>query len=85
MEQMEEDIATTEPADHLGEDAGLAQRLLSCLTPNERQAYTLYYAHALKTERIAETMGRPKGTICSWLDTARKKLAFRLQELERMS
>jgi RNA polymerase sigma factor (sigma-70 family) len=76
--------APEERADHR---AGLAdpddltgelERALGRLRPEYRLVFTLFHEQSLAYEEISQSMGRPVGTIKTWLHRARAELAEHL-------
>ncbi len=74
------DVAT-DPVDHRpGLDdpddlAGELERALDRLRPEYRLVFALYHEQALPYEEIAQAIGRPVGTVKTWLHRARGELA----------
>lgn len=66
-------------ANHLAEEVQLA---LQRLRPDYRQAFVLFHQHELSYEEIATAMGRPLGTIKTWIHRARGDLIRFLRERE---
>ncbi len=72
------------PADPVDHRPGLADpddlagelgRALDRLRPEYRLVFALYHEQALPYEEIAQTIGRPVGTVKTWLHRARGELA----------
>lgn len=55
--------------------SGELERALERLRPEYRLVFSLYHEQGLPYEEIASTMGRPVGTIKTWLHRARAELA----------
>ena len=55
--------------------AAEVHRAIDRLRPDYRLAFTLFHEQGLPYEEIAEIMGRPAGTVKSWLHRARSELA----------
>jgi RNA polymerase sigma-70 factor (ECF subfamily) len=58
--------------------AGELQRALGRLRPDYRMVFALFHEQNLPYEEISQTMGRPVGTIKTWLHRARAELADHL-------
>ncbi len=58
--------------------AGELQRALGRLRPDYRLVFALFHEQNLPYEEISKTMGRPVGTIKTWLHRARAELAAHL-------
>jgi RNA polymerase sigma factor (sigma-70 family) len=78
-------VATTEDwPDHragtieVDDLAGELQRALGRLRPDYRLVFALFHEQNLPYEEISRTMGRPVGTIKTWLHRARAELADHL-------
>ena len=59
-------------------DAALAeelQRAVDTLRPDHKAAFVLFHHEELSLQEVAEALGRPDGTIKTWLHRARKHLA----------
>lgn len=66
-------------AEHLAEEVQLG---LEQLRSDYRQAFVLFHEHELSYEQIAEAMGRPLGTVKTWIHRARTELIHFLQQRE---
>ncbi|MEO6811814.1 MAG: sigma-70 region 4 domain-containing protein, partial [Isosphaeraceae bacterium] len=51
------------------------ERSLARLRPEYRLVFTLYHEQALPYDEIARVVGRPVGTVKTWLHRARAELA----------
>lgn len=60
--------------------AGELERALGQLRPEYRQVFSLYHEHGLGYDAIAEAVGRPVGTVKTWLHRARGQLARELTQ-----
>jgi RNA polymerase sigma-70 factor (ECF subfamily) len=69
-----EDTAAAGPADDAGELARELSRALADLRPDYRTAFVLFHERNQSYEVIAEGLGRPVGTIKTWLHRARLEL-----------
>jgi RNA polymerase sigma-70 factor (ECF subfamily) len=58
--------------------AGELELALSALRPEYRMVVTLFHEQELPYEEISEAIGRPIGTVKTWLHRARAELARRL-------
>jgi RNA polymerase sigma-70 factor (ECF subfamily) len=58
--------------------AGELERALGRLRPDYRLVFALYHEQSLPYEEISQIMGRPIGTIKTWLHRARLELADHL-------
>jgi RNA polymerase sigma factor (sigma-70 family) len=58
--------------------AGELERALARLRPDYRLVFTLYHEQALPYDEIARAIGRPVGTVKTWLHRARAELADEL-------
>jgi RNA polymerase sigma-70 factor (ECF subfamily) len=58
--------------------AGELERALGRLRPDYRLAFALFHEQNLPYEEISQAMGRPVGTIKTWLHRARAELADHL-------
>jgi RNA polymerase sigma-70 factor (ECF subfamily) len=76
--------SATDPVDHrpsLGDPddlAGEVERALALLRPEYRLVFTLYHEQNLSYEDISQSVGRPIGTVKTWLHRARSELADHL-------
>jgi RNA polymerase sigma-70 factor, ECF subfamily len=66
-------------ADQLAEELNLA---LKALRPDYREVFLLFHQQELNYEQIAAQMGRPVGTIKTWIHRARLDLIRQLNERE---
>jgi RNA polymerase sigma-70 factor (ECF subfamily) len=74
-----EDWADPHPGIADGDDlAGELDRALARLRPDYRLVFALFHEQNLAYEEISQTMGRPVGTIKTWLHRARAELADHL-------
>jgi len=55
--------------------AGELERALGRLRPDYRLVFALYHEHGMPYEEISQTIGRPVGTVKTWLHRARTELA----------
>jgi RNA polymerase sigma factor (sigma-70 family) len=55
--------------------SGELERALARLRPEYRTVFVLYHEHALPYDEIARAIGRPVGTVKTWLHRARADLA----------
>jgi len=60
--------------------AGELERALRLLRPEYRQVFSLYHEHGLDYDAIAKAVGRPVGTVKTWLHRARGQLARELAQ-----
>src|SRR4051812_16441335 len=58
--------------------AGELERALDRLRPEYRQVFVLFHEQSLAYEEISQVIGRPVGTIKTWLHRARAELAQHL-------
>jgi RNA polymerase sigma factor (sigma-70 family) len=58
--------------------AGELARALDQLRPEYRMVFTLFHEQNLAYEKIGQSLGRPVGTIKTWLHRARAELAEHL-------
>jgi len=58
--------------------AGELELALSRLRPEYRRVFTLFHEQGLSYEEIAAALGRPVGTVKTWLHRARAELAAHL-------
>jgi RNA polymerase sigma-70 factor (ECF subfamily) len=58
--------------------AGELQRALDRLRPEYRMVFTLFHEQNLAYEEIGQSLGRPVGTVKTWLHRARAELAEHL-------
>jgi RNA polymerase sigma factor (sigma-70 family) len=58
--------------------AGELEKALARLRPEYRSVFALYHEHGLPYEEIAASLGRPVGTVKTWLHRARAELAEHL-------
>jgi RNA polymerase sigma-70 factor (ECF subfamily) len=67
--------------------SGTASRLLAeelaialqQIRPEHREAFLLFHEHHLNYDEISQAMGRPLGTIKTWIRRARQELAGHLR------
>jgi len=57
-------------------------RALQQLRPEYREVFLLFHQQELSNEEIAEQLGRPVGTIKTWIHRARRELIERLRQRE---
>jgi RNA polymerase sigma-70 factor (ECF subfamily) len=69
-----EDTAAAAPADDAGELARELTRALADLRPDYRTAFVLFHERGQSYEVIAAALGRPVGTVKTWLHRARLEL-----------
>lgn len=74
-----DDAPTTPASDESTDLAEELERALSRLREDYRQCFVLFHQGELSCARIAKIMGRPTGTIKTWLHRARRELADHLQ------
>ena len=73
--------AGNEPVDHRSgvsdpdDLAGELERALDRLRPHYRLVFALFHEQGLPYEEISQTIGRPVGTVKTWLHRARTELA----------
>lgn len=60
--------------------AGELERALAQLRPDYRLVFTLYHEQGLSYEEISQSVGRPIGTVKTWLHRARSELADHLSQ-----
>jgi RNA polymerase sigma factor (sigma-70 family) len=61
------------------------ERALRRLSGDEAQALRLYYLEELSTRDIADQVGRPEGTVRSWLHRGRRRLATAMEGYASMT
>lgn len=71
---MEEDILSSEKSRQI-------RQAMASLSPNQRQAIELAYFEGLSQTEVALRMGKPLGTVKSWVRTALKALRVELEPL----
>jgi RNA polymerase sigma-70 factor (ECF subfamily) len=59
--------------------AGELERALARLRPEYRTVFVLFHEQGLPYEEIAQAVGRPVGTVKTWLHRARNEMADHLQ------
>jgi RNA polymerase sigma-70 factor (ECF subfamily) len=59
--------------------AGELERALARLRPEYRTVFVLFHEQGLPYEEIAQALGRPVGTVKTWLHRARNEMAEHLQ------
>jgi RNA polymerase sigma-70 factor (ECF subfamily) len=69
-----QDTAAAPPADDTGELVRELARALADLRPDYRTAFVLFHEQGQSYEAIAAALGRPVGTIKTWLHRARLEL-----------
>jgi RNA polymerase sigma factor (sigma-70 family) len=70
-EQVDHRPGLSDPDDLAGE----LERALDRLRPDYRLVFALYHEQGLPYEEISQTIGRPVGTVKTWLHRARSELA----------
>jgi RNA polymerase sigma-70 factor (ECF subfamily) len=83
-----EEVADDRPgADHTFELAERARRLRVALdaVPDEARRAVLLHAEGFGYREIADRLGRPLGTICTWIARTRRHLARTLLDLDQDS
>jgi RNA polymerase sigma-70 factor (ECF subfamily) len=73
-ERVDHRAGLTDPDDLTGE----LQRALDRLRPEYRMVFALFHEQNLAYEEIAQILGRPVGTVKTWLHRARAELAEHL-------
>ncbi|MDX2035384.1 MAG: RNA polymerase sigma factor [Isosphaeraceae bacterium] len=74
-----EEAVDHRPAPSSGDDlAAELQSALERLRPDYRLVFTLFHEQAMPYEEIAQVLGRPVGTVKTWLHRARGELAEHL-------
>jgi len=73
-DQVDHRPGVTDPDDLAGE----LERALARLRPEYRLVFTLYHEQNLSYEDISQSVGRPIGTVKTWLHRARSELADHL-------
>ena len=73
------ETADHRPEDDSGELARELRAAVDALRPDYRTVFVLFHEHARPYEEIAEAVGRPVGTIKTWLHRARLELMDRLR------
>jgi len=66
-----QDTATAPPADDSSELVSEIHEALRALRPEYREVFVLFHEHGQPYEEIADALGRPVGTIKTWLHRAR--------------
>jgi RNA polymerase sigma-70 factor (ECF subfamily) len=66
-------------ADQLSAELNLA---LQTLRPSHREAFVLFHVHEMSYEEIARQLGRPVGTVKTWIHRARLALIRQLSQRE---
>lgn len=75
-----EDRPETRPGLHDPDDlAGELERALARLRPEYRAVFVLFHEQGLPYEEIAQCVGRPVGTVKTWLHRARNEMAEHLR------
>jgi RNA polymerase sigma-70 factor (ECF subfamily) len=74
-----QDIAPSPPADDTAELLREIQAALSNLRPEYRSVFLLFHERGQPYEEIAAALGRPVGTIKTWLHRARLEILERLR------
>lgn len=73
------ETADHRPADDSGELARELRAAVEALRDDYRTVFVLFHEHARPYEEIAEAVGRPVGTVKTWLHRARLELMDRLR------
>ncbi len=73
VDQLPDHRAT--PRDHAPELATELAAALEALRPDYRLVFTLFHEHAMPYDEIAKSVGRPVGTVKTWIHRARAQLA----------
>ncbi len=74
------DTAAGPPVDDAAELTGEIQAALADLRLEYRSVFVLYHEQGLPYENIAQALGKPVGTIKTWLHRARQEVLARLQK-----
>jgi RNA polymerase sigma-70 factor (ECF subfamily) len=75
-----EDVTPSPPADDSAELVAEIQAALAVLRPDYRIAFILFHEQGQPYEEIAAILGRPVGTIKTWLHRARLELLAKLKK-----
>jgi len=73
------ELIASGPADGQAEIHEELQRALTQIRDDYRLCFILFYQQEMSLSEIADTVGRPEGTIKTWLHRARRQLANLLQ------
>jgi RNA polymerase sigma-70 factor (ECF subfamily) len=73
------DAPDTRPADDSAETAREIRAAVDALRPEYREVFVLFHEQNLPYEEIAEAVGRPVGTVKTWLHRARLEVLDRLR------
>jgi RNA polymerase sigma factor (sigma-70 family) len=63
--------------------SAVARKLLASLPERQRETFILNELHAMTTRAIAEKLGRPHGTVCMDLLSARRALSAAVKKLRQ--
>jgi RNA polymerase sigma factor (sigma-70 family) len=74
-----QETAAGPPDDDSAELLGEIRSALADLRPDFRRAFGLFHEHGRSYEEIAEELGRPVGTVKTWLHRARLEILARLR------
>jgi RNA polymerase sigma-70 factor (ECF subfamily) len=74
------ETAAAPPADDSAELLSEIQAALAELRPDYREVFVLFHEQGLPYEDIADAIGRPVGTVKTWLHRARLEILERLQQ-----
>ena len=69
------EIADHREPEHDRDLAGELELALAALRPEYRAVVTMFHEHEMPYEEISEAIGRPIGTVKTWLHRARAELA----------
>ena len=75
-----QDTAASPPGDDAAELLREIHAAVAALRPDYRSVFVLFHEHGRPYEEIALALGRPVGTIKSWLHRARLEVLERLQQ-----
>jgi RNA polymerase sigma-70 factor (ECF subfamily) len=81
--ELHENLQETAECRLQDESAELAREIaaaVATLRPDYRAAFVMFHEHSQPYEEIAEALGRPVGTIKTWLHRARTEMLKRLRE-----
>lgn len=73
------ETAVAAPADDAAELLAEIDAAVEVLRPGFREAFVLYHENGQSYEQIARALGRPVGTVKTWLHRARMEVLKRLQ------
>jgi len=80
-----QDTAPARPTDDAEELTGEIQSALAELRDDYRAVFVLFHDQGLPYEEIAQAMGKPVGTIKTWLHRARLEVLERLRRRGMLS